>query len=574
MASPRALALLPLTSVILLAATVAAASAPKPLAEEALLGRRVAVTLVGKPVREVLKALSSEELELQPSPELAEVKATVSVRDEPLHTVMTRLAQVFGGEWRTGAKPGRYELRRASDVADWLRGWRRARAEAEQVARKIQEDTVRRIIQEALAELGRLPDSVQPEGEARPRGIGEPLLARLVGTLQPEELEALVRHIAAVSPVRTGGGTIQAPPPIVKRYSELSPAQQRLVRDWLTGGPGQAPINEVYERRLDRLHDTLIEFGTDVGIGVELFFHPPPPDEVYGGFAVGAHWGAHKMESMLHEDLMRRLSRRKTPAGALLGASLTPEGRVEPLVKLTDPALADRMLTDLPPRPMAPEFLAAAAAGCGLNLVADHHTRSARLEVPRQPGRLADLLEAAAPRFELVFRQEGGYLLARRYLWPDRDEEETPAPWPERWISQKKDGQGLTLDDFLVLNRLTEPQLAGLAAYADGPLRFSEVETARKRFWIWALVSALPAEQRRRAETRRGVMVRDLAFNHRSFLARAIGAPLDWDNLALLVLPFTSPGDSSKDFRVYLLAPGSNVPAWSSENLGSVSRLR
>jgi hypothetical protein len=531
---------------------------------------RVSIRALGAPLRQVLEKVQVDGVRLAPGEEFLETKASIVVRDEPVGEVMRRLAQVFGGEWRRveDSAPTRYELRRRREVTAWLREWKDARREAERLARKFQEDTIRDIAESKLAMLDGLPDDI--DRAKVPLDIGEIRLARFVKTLSPQQRAGVYRHLAAIFPVRSGGGNTPAPPGLLLRFNDLTREQQQLLRDWITGGPGRPASTPLKQRRLRELPNSLVEVGNRGGVAVEVHVHPPAPDHPYGNFAVGARWSAHKVERVLHEELMRRLAAREMPEGALLGASLTKDAAAEPKVRFEVRELADRKLSGLPENALVPEFLGALADASGLNVIADHHTRSARLPIAKREHPLGALLESAARRYESVFRQQGEYLLARRVLWPDRDEEETPHPWPERWIAQKSAGEGLTLDDFLVINRLTEPQLAGLAAYREGPYGFfgSEVRLARKRQWIWAFLAALPEQQRRQAEKLPGLPVRSLGVANRTFLIRNIGQPLDWDRLHILAGGSSyGPDRRQKTFKAYLAVPGANMPVWASENL-------
>src|SRR5688572_21025378 len=149
-----------------------------------------------------------------------------------------------------------------------------------------------------------------------------------------------------------------------------------------------------------------------------------------------------------------------TPAGALLGASLTSEGTALPTVVIEVAVLRSQPLESLPSRPMAHEFLLGVAEKLGLNLVADHHTRSTRIEFPPTPT-VQQALERAAEGYHLIIRQEGKYLMARCRFWPDRDDEEPPSPAVEEWLRLKAADQNLPLPAIEQLGRLPEVKLIG-----------------------------------------------------------------------------------------------------------------
>jgi hypothetical protein len=83
---------------------------------------------------------------------------------------------------------------------------------------------------------------------------------------------------------------------------------------------------------------------------------------------------------------------------------------------------------------------------------------------------LPDVLQAVAQRFQVTVRQHNGIVKMRHWLWPDRDEEEAPAPNPEPWIIEAKRRVGLPLEALAAISRLTRPQQSALAAYSEPSL--------------------------------------------------------------------------------------------------------
>jgi hypothetical protein len=525
--------------------------------------------MVRVPLPEAMKTLSVPGATLSVAPEFRETKVTIAVRQQPLRGVMARLAQVFGGEWREidGSAPPRHEMRRTRAVAEWLQAWQKTRSDAERLARQFQQETVRRFLDEALAALdGDLPRDENGR-EVAPPDVGSLPLGRLVKSLGAREKQRLVEHIAAISPVRSGGETAPAPPPLLLRFGDLTGEQQQLIRDFVTGGPGKPAPTPLYDRRLQQLPESLVEIGSQGGIGIEVQVHPPLPDHQYGQHAVGASASGKKLEWVLHREIFRQLGRRPTPPGALLGASLTPEGLVEPAAFIQDREVGGRLIQGLPKDPLSFELLLAMADRGGLNLVADYHTRSARLPVPPMGASFHSLATRAAETYERVLRQEGEYLLSRNQYWPDRDEEETPAPYPERWIAAKTAKEGLSLDDWAVMGQLSDAQLDGLSAYSDPPVRLGpEVRLARSKRWVWSLVASLSPQQKQAAASRAGLAVRDLTPRQRVFLIRCAMSdePVPWDQVRLRVYYWHTPGaEASKSLGgIYLLVPGVSQPIW------------
>ncbi len=528
----------------------------------------VSAKIVGVSMPRALDELRSKNVRLTVAGELQDVKVVLVVKDRPLSEVMARLAQVYGADWRpiTTPKGHGHELRRRDDVQAWVKRWRETRRESERLARKFQAETIRRYVKEALAALDR-PLSRDDHGrEVPPPDVGQLPLARFVKQLPVGVRDRVIEHMAAISAVRSGGDVAPAFPPVLVPFRELGKEQQQLLRDWITGGPGNPPRNQLYAQRLDRLADTIVEIGSQEGIAIEVFLHPPAPDNQYGGFAAGARASAEKMEEVLHHEIFRRLGRRPTPAGALLGASLTPEGTVEPSVSLKDRDLAARGVERVPTGSLAREFLPALTEALGLNLIADCHTRSKRLPPGAESGRVSQVLEAAARKFQLVVRQDVGYLLGRNTYWPDRDDEGTRWPYPERWIAMKKQRRGLTLDDMTTLGQLTDPQLEGLGAYPDEGVNFRhELDVARKRRWAWALFGSLSPQQRKKAQALEGLPVAQLRPPQRTFLIRAVGAPGLPADVRLSVYSWdrTLPDEERPFGGLRLMVPGASNPLWS-----------
>jgi hypothetical protein len=533
---------------------------------------KVSTRAVGMPLAELTAQLSTPDVRLTAAPALREMKASIAVREQPLSEVMAALARVFGAEWReVKAKAGaHYELRRRADVFAWLREWKSAYREGERAARKFQEETFRGFFERGLAAADG-PFKLSARGSLiLPEGLGDPPLARLVRSLTPEQKDLLVRHVAAISAVRQGGAPAQVPAPLVFRFSDLSPQQQELLRGWVTRSKRVTPLTPLDTRRVAELPNTLVEIGSRNGITAEVTLYPPPPDHPYGSSAAGASASSMKLEQILREAQFRHLARKKTPAHALLGAAITGDGSVVPAVSMADPDLPRRLIPPaaLPERAQGSEFLMSVAQECGLEYVADYHTWPARLPRPQEATAAGKLLEAASKQFEKVIRQEGRYLLARNPYWPDRDEEEVPAPWPERWIAAKREERALGLEDLLVMSRLSEAQLACLRRYIeDRRLSFSrEVEAVQRYRWIWPLMESITPSQRRKAESKQGLPVRELGLRHRAFLLNSTQINAPWESVRIHVEKQQSLLNKSEHhFRLLLRVPGRDAPIWGSE---------
>ncbi|MFN3691109.1 MAG: hypothetical protein ACK4UU_09320, partial [Fimbriimonadales bacterium] len=81
--------------------------------QDSRLERRVSVRLVAEPLFEVIRALSEQSgVVMTVAQPIAEYRATVVVKDRPLHEVMTRLQQAFDFRWeRNGNPPDEFRYR-------------------------------------------------------------------------------------------------------------------------------------------------------------------------------------------------------------------------------------------------------------------------------------------------------------------------------------------------------------------------------------------------------------------------------------------------------------------------------
>ena len=520
-------------ALIILAALFMAAPSPVRASPEAPPEMPVTLRTIGTPLRTVAKELSGSRVELTVAEELREVKATLICHERPLSEVMERLAQVFGAEWQyqPGSQPTRFLLRRQAVVAQWIRTWKRARVAAETAARKAQEEAVRRELDRCLSLLGH-PFPTDSQGrEQLPTGVTNATLARLVRTLGPRALQTLAGYIAAINPLQPSVDVRPLPAPLRFRFRDLTSEQQGLLRQWVRG-PGNEPLSPRYTRRMEELPDSVIEFGSLNGVTVAVRVIGPGQDS-YEGPAVGGSLSWERLRPILYDELFRQLAQAKTPPDALLGARARTDGSFSPEVRLDAPPPELARTAPLPRGALAREFLPALADATGLTLVADYHTRSDRLpDAVTATRAVPELLQGVADTYSLVFRQQGQYLLARSRYWPDWDEGEIPAPLPEKWITAKEDGRGLTIDDFVRMMGVPDPQLNGLASYSDRPrgIRFAElVGWVRRHRWALTLYQSLPEARRRQLLSQDGLPVRSLNLKNRTLLAQASGVNIPWD---------------------------------------------
>jgi hypothetical protein len=445
---------------------------------------------------------------LRVSKEFAETKCLLILRKVPLREAMDRLAQTFGGEWRQpeGAKGPDYILYRRKDVAAWLDSWRKHRAEAERHARAFQKQGMREAFEKVQTSLKDAPDLSDANNDPPPPNVSNIGLARFLGSISPVQLDALFEGMAAHVTVRDGGEPESAPPTLQLPFNDLSAEQKRMIREWV----GQPAGSREAERRLAALRDSRIGIGLNQdGSGTQITIdlpspHPPLTSDVtFGSYLPTA------VEAKLQTELFRLLSARTTPPGAILGANLTNMGTATPAAFVPDPAPAPLPLKLPRGGGLSREFLPALADAHEWSLVSDCHFRSNRYAAAAAPSSLEETLKGAADRFQLVFRQEGNFLLARSRVWPDRDEEETPWPYPERWLKAREAGEGLSVDDLIVLSQLDPVQLVCIRAYNDrtSPFRHfrQELRMARANHWVWDLVRRIGPALRRVSESSEGL---------------------------------------------------------------------
>lgn len=529
-------------------------------ADAGALDAHVSVRAVGVPLPSVLAKLQPFGVELACGPEFARTKAVVVCQDQRLTLVLDSIAAVFGAEWKRSSGARRYVLRRTKAVADWLVAWKRCRAEGEAEARAAQEATIAEILRRSFAALDEpLPKDDRGQ-EVRPKGIVNVPLAKLVKSLPANDLRRIIHAMASIAPVRAGVLPQSVPPPVRVRFRDLDPTQQQLIRAWQNEQSGGA-ASPLRAQRAAALSDAVIEFGSRDATAV--WVQVVHGSDRYGSPAVGGSYTAAKMDQLAHAAQYRLLSRRPTPKGALLGARPTIEGRVEPSVVIEDgaPVSGDSRRAS-PPSPMVGELLAGLGERFGWLVVADYHSRSARCSGVASTSTARDLLQAASSAYSVVVRQHENVLLARNQAWPDRDEEEVPAPQPDLWIAALRKGLGLTLSDRAAIDALPAPQQEGLAGFndpLDAKVRFApEVARIRALHWLWALYRSLSKKERDLLETADGLPIGGLTLNQRNLLTASLAAEASLNGAHIAVK--TDGKSSGSALHVFIWVPGTREP--------------
>lgn len=550
-------------------------------AEPDPLTRPVSVRVLGEPLPRVMEALATPAVSLRVSEEFTETKCLAIFRNVPLREAMRRLAQTFGGEWKQskGNQRPEYVFTRKGSVNTWMNEWNKSRAVAEQRSREFQKQAMQQAFGEVETALMDHPDPEGVNNEPPPPNVSSVILGRFLCTLSQRQLDTLFDGMAKQIAVRWDGEPTGGSPILQLPFSELNQPQKQLIKTWIE----RTRPDEVREQRLAHLPTSQIGIGLNTdGNGIQCHLldskteeTPPLTDyATYGGY------GSDKIEEVLQTELLRHLSSSVTPPEALLGAAPTAAGVLRPAVSLGTPVLKFRPLKLAKPAVTCREYLSALASTYELNLVADCHTRSNRYEPPIQPVPLKEQLNGAAQAFQVVIRQEGNFLLARNRFWPDRNEEETPWPYPERWIQAKQAGEGLSVDDLLYLSTLSPARIACIRAYrdtTDQPWDFSrEVRIARLNRWVWELVREFSPAQRQAAESKGGLAFTEMspklqAFTkHSSSWFRNISEsgedlpPANWAEVRFHLVNLQSPSQREKGIfqMAYLKDRDNQQPFW------------
>ncbi len=533
--------------------------------------RPLTLKVVGEAVGDLLAGLETENEKYTAAGGLANLKLDVQASGVPADRVLTAVAGVLGAEWRCTASGelARFELRRTRAIVAWEAEWQQARRAAERRARQVQFETIAQHVREGLTALSNQPgrDAAGRDveaGESYPASVVDPGYARVVASLSPTELEAIVCHMAEQAPLRDGDVPSPAPPPLIKRFTDLTPRQEQAVRKVLPE-PGAPDLSPVWAERLRDLSQLVLSFDGDEGIAIGVYFYGPGGDR-WGGAAVGRSTSAAKLETAIQTAILSSLSRRATPPDALLGSAPTRDGNVSPPVRIADEKLA-LARPALPEFPLDHEFLKSMAEGTGLPLVSDHHSRSRRVRLPAG-ATVREQLEAASGRFGRVYAVRDGILMSRSIYWPDRDQEEAPAPWFEQWIHAKQSGRGLRLEDIYLMGSLPRLQLCSLGAYRDGSVHFqSELASVRGAGWLWSLMKELPAADRKKAESDAGMPLGRLSLRKRIMIQSAVGIRADWAAVRLFVTQRASPynpGDRMFRGMLGVFQGERKVPLWTS----------
>lgn len=504
------------------------------------------------PLSELVAALSTPGTPLAVSTELRECKATVALQRADRQEVMSAVADVFGAEWTPRKdEPGVMELRRQKDVSDWLKSWRAARRQGEAAARAFQENSVLGVWEKAFASLDKAPQMDEQGAEILPDDVHNRSMTRLVQSLGNGVHRQLVRHLSMICSIRAGGEFEPAPAPLMIPFRNLSGPQQKLVRESVSGSSNVS------------MQGSTLLFGFPDGIALTVEIASPGSADSVHVLAFGSAWGSPKLEARLQDVLLAEMSKKTTPAGALLGAKLV-DGKVVPTLQIESKELSTRALANLPENGLSWEIIMAIAKPAELQLVADYHTLSRRLLIPDRRGIVNEVLFEVANKMQRAVRQKGSFLLVRNQMWPDRDDEEVPWPHPESWIARKTDGAGLTLDDLSVMGQLPIEKLDGIAGYRDPRIDLRpEVSTVRRNRWVFRLAGVLTDDQRKKAFGKTGLPIRTLSLNQRNFVQQSVASPVPITQVRLFLSTEVRPDKKSDAFMMArLIAEGSDFAFW------------
>jgi hypothetical protein len=433
-------------------------SAPTAQAQEG----GVRLRCVKIPLKQVVQELAAQSGQrLLVAEELRECKAVVLITNRPAAEVRERLAQVFGAHWVPVADAaGTLRLERLPSVQKWLTAREEARKRAEKTARAADAAFLRKQIADVLSHRN------DPAWKPEDGDTYDAQATQFLASLPPGTLDQMANWMAAIPPCWEGG--IQPDndlPFAVFTPDQLNREQQSLI-ETMAGRTARKPGDEG-SQRLAQLPQTRIFLTSSDGGSLEIEMDTPGKTEgrpLFTAFSGG--YSATGMISLTKKELAKSLARLSFPPEAMLGAAFVPEETYTPAVTINNPNLAEQRIKFPAESPLRWQMLEMLASETGLNVIADHCTRSDRL--PATTPTLAAILQASAEKFRTVFRQEGTYLLARRMDWADDDRHEIPAPLPENLITRRENGQPFTLEDAASLVAFSGEALDCLSLYNDG----------------------------------------------------------------------------------------------------------
>jgi hypothetical protein len=481
------------------------------------LGRSVPLEVRGKPLGEVLRALTERSgVRLEAAREVQDLKVTLLVRELPLHRALSEIAALLELTWlRRGAAPGyRYECARS------LVATQRARTALEQ-ARAANRASVQ-------SQLARITEAVRKDDTASLAGTDPELAARLNDPNTGPGMRQLFSYLGQMPPegfqelVRAGRLTTnfdQMPPEareMVRRGTEaMLPQALANVR----GPDGNSPG---YESFIQSASYTLGVNGLDYG-----------DNTYYGEMRVGGV--SFRFTVDLGIPAATEGVNGQTQVGSL---SVTPSP--PPAARVPGPFTPSSVRRPLPPvvavleggKPMSVRELADwLAEKTPLAVLSDYYaTRYERRTIPVPERADAEAVLSALERYaamEATVAADDRVLRLRSRRWPLDDLMEPPPVAVEALESALKENGRLGFTEYLLAARLTDAQNAGLgridARYT--PLANALDGSRPVLGEALRLTASLSPPQRAAAESPAGLPFLQLAPAQRAAVANAAAGP-------------------------------------------------
>ncbi len=451
----------------------------------------ISLRSVGEPASRVVAAVAkSSGRDLAVSKELAGQKLVVIVKQMPTDGVLAAVAELLGARWVAAGK-GAQRLERLPAVRAWCSRRALARADAEKRAKEVGRRFIRSNMDEALSHVD---DPDWDAGGSFDRG-----LTSFLKTVPPAALDRLSQSMMDMTPVRPGGArATDQPPALVIPAEDLTQGQRDILGAWLTGRSREATdFNSRLAADLPRCSVALTS--TD-GVGVDVQISRPGDAGRTATFAAfGSAYSPAKLDELASADTADWARANPPPNQAALGSVPDDIGRPDRAVTIDSEEVADRQVKMPTRRLLRTEFLCRLADSADLAIIADHYTLADRVDARDTP--LRQLLQSVVGPYATAFRVRDGVLLARRLLWPEDDPREAPWPFPDPWLTAKREGRPLALVDIARMASLSDQQLDALSCYRDGPATLERetvtcrVSQRQRRALAW-YADATEAERR------------------------------------------------------------------------------
>ncbi|MBC8135641.1 MAG: hypothetical protein H8F28_07135 [Fibrella sp.] len=396
------------------------------------------VTVVGKPMEELLKQLESEGIVLTCSVTCQDQKVDLRLKDRPLREIMTALAELVPGNWQKRGE-NHYELVMDSEAVDKRRRWwllfERGRVAGLQAYRD-----------QALKSMR----GGKPEGDFKDAELFDEMAARagFFGAL-PSDLQKRIADNLNEKILFTprGSGMITSSDDEVgvdMRLSELPPEAQTMIRN---------RVNGISLRQVD-LGDPTIRF-CNLGVSVSANVVSGSGNRAWSGQVFNMSVREPSLSDGM--EVLAELEQRRLPEKVAKLGDRAPrlwqqlaafqESRVW---QNAAPAIPAPRHMRVPP-PLRPEVMAIIAEALDLEYISDYYSKSGGAFTPDEEKSLRDYLSKLrsdlpslnaaadeslnnhAKQFDVSWkRATSGVVLVRNNRWYRDDRLEVPAPFLRR----------------------------------------------------------------------------------------------------------------------------------------------